>query len=191
MVLWSQQFGTITLVERGAVRVNCFVQAHNTRSPTTQELKHVATVCAMSFQRTYYRCDYLPAVDILVVPLRGTPVPLETVPTTVPRCWNMASFCPYVRTFDKLWLCTTGTWDTVLLPGNVVCDAIAKLLLWMTVTVFVAVGRGIATFVCFWSCMFAFAETVAFDVCVVLLDACEASWLAAAAAIATWCWPGM
>lgn len=81
--------------------------AGNTRSPTIQEPKHRATLSPKEFARDV--TSYLPAVEILVVPLRGTPVPLETVPTTVPRCWNMASFCPYVRTFDRLWLCTTGT----------------------------------------------------------------------------------
>ena len=58
----------------------------------------------------------------------------------------MASFCPYVRTFDKLHPCITGTCDTVVLPDTEACDGRFKLLPCITVTVFDAEGNGIATF---------------------------------------------
>ena len=73
----------------------------------------------------------------------------------------MASFCPYVRTFDRLQPCTTGTWDTEVLPGTEPCDAMAKLLPCMTVTVFEPVGIGIAAIlpVGFCSCLTGLLET--------------------------------
>lgn len=139
----------------------------------------------------YWRCDYLFVVEILVVLFRGILVLFEIVSIIVFRCWNMVSFCSYVRIFDRLWFCIIGIWDIVLLFGNVVCDVIVKLLFWIIVIVFVVVGRGIVIFVCFWFCMFVFVEIVVLDVCVVLLGVCEVSWLVVAVVIVIWCWLGM